>query len=214
MSRVPLALALLSAAAALWGWAPGAGRLTQIYPRGSAGRTGSRPGAGTGARPGAVAAIRSPRSAHGFQVTELILALELLADALDAGAPPVTALETVAAAMGGALSAPFRRAATAMALGADARSAWQDIPLAGSSGPLGELARAMSRIDEGGARVAASLRRLATREAERAHGRALGAARRAGVLAVAPLGFCFLPAFVLLAVVPVVAGAAHQVLMP
>jgi hypothetical protein len=34
------------------------------------------------------------------------------------------------------------------------------------------------------------------------------------VIAVAPLGFCFLPAFVLLAVIPVVAGAAHHVLLP
>jgi hypothetical protein len=33
------------------------------------------------------------------------------------------------------------------------------------------------------------------------------------VFAVAPLGFCFLPAFVLLAVVPVVAGAARQLLL-
>jgi pilus assembly protein TadC len=147
-------------------------------------------------------------------VTELLLVLELLADALDAGAPPVVALETVAGAVGGMLSTPLRQAATAMRLGADARSAWADVPLARAGNPLAELARAMSRVDEGGARVAASLRRLATREAERAHGRALTAARRAGVFAVAPLGFCFLPAFVLLAVIPVVAGAAHQVLLP
>jgi pilus assembly protein TadC len=133
---------------------------------------------------------------------------------LEAGAPPVAALETVAGALSGPLSTSLRQAATAMRLGADARSAWRDVPLATAGGPLAELARAMSRVDEGGARVAASLRRLATRVAERAHGSALAAARRAGVFAVAPLGFCFLPAFVLLAVIPVVADAAHQVLMP
>jgi pilus assembly protein TadC len=146
-------------------------------------------------------------------VAELVLVLELLAAALDAGAPPVAALEVVAGAMGGTLSTELRQVAIGMRLGADARSAWQ-VPLADAGGPLADLARAMSRVDEGGARVAASLRRLATREAERAHARALAAARRAGVIAVAPLGFCFLPAFVLLAVIPVVAAAAHQVLLP
>ena len=147
-------------------------------------------------------------------MAEFLLALQLLADALDAGAPPVGALETVADGLGGTLSTPLRQAATAMRLGADARSAWHDVPLAAQGRPLADLARAMSRVDEGGARVAGSLRRLANREAERAHGRALGAARRAGVFAAAPLGFCFLPAFVLLAVIPVVAGAAHEVLVP
>lgn len=34
------------------------------------------------------------------------------------------------------------------------------------------------------------------------------APRRVGVLAVAPLGLCFLPAFVLLGIVPVVVGLA------
>ena len=38
------------------------------------------------------------------------------------------------------------------------------------------------------------------------------AARRVGVLAVAPLGLCFLPAFVLLGVVPVVIGLAGPLL--
>jgi pilus assembly protein TadC len=201
-----LALALLLAALAVWAVAPGQGRLIRLDASPSLPRTGwaaSR-----------IAAVTRVRSDRGVLVTDLILMLELLADALDAGAPPVTALETVASALGGTLSTPLRQAATAMRLGADARSAWHDVTLASAGGPLAETARAMSRIDEGGARVAASLRRLATREAERAHGRALAAARRAGVIAVAPLGFCFLPAFVLLAVIPVVAGAAHHVLLP
>jgi tight adherence protein B len=190
----------------LWSWAPGSGRLTRLHAGPSVDR------AHWSARV-AGAALHS-RSARGVPVAEFLLALQLLADALDAGAPPVAALETVAGGLDGTLSASLRQAAAAMRLGADARSAWHDVTLAAPGGPLAELARALSRVDEGGARVAGSLRRLATREAERAHGRALGAARRAGVLAAAPLGFCFLPAFVLLAVIPVVAGAAHQVLLP
>ncbi len=42
--------------------------------------------------------------------------------------------------------------------------------------------------------------------------RGQAAAERAGVLAVAPLGLCFLPAFVLLGVVPVVAGLVGPLL--
>jgi len=40
---------------------------------------------------------------------------------------------------------------------------------------------------------------------------AQAAARRAGVLAVGPLGLCFLPAFVLVGVVPLVAGLVGAV---
>ena len=68
------------------------------------------------------------------------------------------------------------------------------------------------RAAEGGAPVAAAIARLAeqAREVARASGQA--AAERAGVLAVAPLGLCFLPAFVLLGVVPVVAGLVGPLL--
>jgi pilus assembly protein TadC len=206
VTRLLWASSLFVASAALWAWAPGPGRLTRLsQTRGTA-------------QPGWVAhlvvAARSRRSALSFLISDLLLAMELLAAALDAGAPPVSALETGANALNGPLSSSLRQVATAMRLGADARSAWHDVPFAAPGGPLADLARVMSRVDEGGARVAASVRRLAIREAERAHGRALAAARRAGVFAVAPLGFCFLPAFVLLAVVPVVAGAARQVLLP
>jgi len=39
-------------------------------------------------------------------------------------------------------------------------------------------------------------------------------ARRAGVLATAPLGLCFLPAFLLVGVVPLVIGMARTILAP
>ena len=193
MSRLAWAFSLFATAAALCSWAPGPGRLARLNTAHVAARSGL-------ATRLAEAARRS-QFPQGFFVNDLLLAMELLAVALDAGAPPVSALESVAGALGGSLSASLRQVATAMRLGADARSAWHDVPFAAPGGPLADLARVLSRVDEGGARVAASVRRLAVREAERAHGRALAAARRAGVFAVAPLGFCFLPAFVLLAVV-------------
>ena len=70
----------------------------------------------------------------------------------------------------------------------------------------------MARAGEGGAPVAAAVARLAAEAREQARGRGVRRAERAGVLAVAPLGLCFLPAFVLLGVVPVVAGLVGPLL--
>ena len=66
--------------------------------------------------------------------------------------------------------------------------------------------RAVARAAGTGAPLADSVRRLAADERERARWAALERARRAGVQAVGPLAACFLPAFVLVGVVPVVGG--------
>jgi pilus assembly protein TadC len=60
--------------------------------------------------------------------------------------------------------------------------------------------------------LASSVRDLAADERERARWDALERARRAGVQAVGPLAACFLPAFVLVGVLPVVVGVARSLL--
>ncbi|MFD0891079.1 type II secretion system F family protein, partial [Streptosporangium algeriense] len=65
-----------------------------------------------------------------------------------------------------------------------------------------------------GAPVADILTRLADDARQEARSAASAAALRVGVQAVAPLGLCFLPAFVCLGIVPVVAGLAGDVLFP
>jgi hypothetical protein len=55
------------------------------------------------------------------------------------------------------------------------------------------------------------LRALADDERDQARWAAEAAAQRAGVRAVGPLVACFLPAFVLVGVVPLVVGVAEQV---
>ncbi|KPM53068.1 secretion system protein [Frankia sp. R43] len=67
---------------------------------------------------------------------------------------------------------------------------------------------AIGRTESSGARLATTLTRISTRARQETHAAAIGAARRAGVLAVAPLGLCFLPAFLLLGVVPIIIGTA------
>jgi pilus assembly protein TadC len=72
----------------------------------------------------------------------------------------------------------------------------------------------MVRAAASGAPVAETLTRLADDSRAAARVAAVTAARRVGVQVVAPLGLCFLPAFVLLGIVPVIAGLAADVLLP
>ncbi|WP_239393361.1 type II secretion system F family protein, partial [Frankia sp. CiP3] len=74
---------------------------------------------------------------------------------------------------------------------------------------IATFARALARTEDSGARLAATLARLADQTRAHHQEHALAAARRAGVTAVAPLGLCFLPAFLALGVVPVIAGAGR-----
>ena len=139
----------------------------------------------------------------------LPLVLDLLAACLCAGTPLVIAMETVAEALPGPFSNDLATVAGLQRLGCDAAGAWADL---GDDPDLGPVARAVSRSSESGARLAAAFERLAAdrRSALATAGEAR--ARRAGVLAMAPLGLCFLPAFVCLGIVPIVLSLAAEVL--
>jgi pilus assembly protein TadC len=143
------------------------------------------------------------------RAAQLPLVLDLLAVCLRAGAPLVIAMETVAEALAGPFSNDLATVAGLQRLGCDAAAAWADL---GDDPDLGPVARAVSRSSESGARLAAAFERLAAdrRSALAAAGEAR--ARRAGVLAMAPLGLCFLPAFVCLGIVPIVLSLAAEVL--
>lgn len=148
-------------------------------------------------------------------------ALELVAAALRGGSPPSQAMEAVGRALlaaGPGMPAHRRlghrlcQVAASLRLGGDIRSAWASVPEAEPGRPLAAAALAMSRLEEGGAPVAVALTGLATDLRSEQRAASIAAARRAGVLAVLPLGLCFLPSFVLIAVLPVVVAAARQVL--
>lgn len=132
---------------------------------------------------------------------ELPLALDLLAATLRSGAPPDHAAAAVAEAVGGPLGDRLAHVARALRLGADAAEAWRHL---GRLPGADRLSRAAVRSSSSGAATAAAVGRLADDlRAERVVA-AEAAARRAGVLLVLPLGFCFLPAFVLAGLVPVI----------
>lgn len=77
--------------------------------------------------------------------------------------------------------------------------------------PLTRLAAVVTRSAASGARLAEQLGLLADDLRAETAAAGLAGARRLGVLAVLPLGGCFLPAFMLLAVVPTVAGLVDVV---
>lgn len=139
------------------------------------------------------------------RTAELPLVLDLLAVCLRAGTPLVVAVETVGQALPGRFSDDLALVAGLQRLGCGAPEAWADLA---DDPDLGPVARAVGRSAESGARLAAAFERLAAdrRSALTAAGEAR--ARRAGVLAMAPLGLCFLPAFVSLGIVPIVLSLA------
>ena len=97
------------------------------------------------------------------------------------------------------------------------RSGWVRIPRTpgvrfGNGDPLAPLARAFIRSDATGAPIAETVTAVADDQRRAARWAAEAAARRAGVLAVGPLALCFLPAFVLTGVVPVIVAVASDVL--
>lgn len=155
------------------------------------------------------AAVRAEREQL---LRDLPLALDLLAACLAGGAALPTAAAAVGEAVGGPTGQRLTAVGAALAVGAPAGEAWRGLagpdPAARDGDPLGPAARALGRAADGGAPVAAAVARLATEARADERGRAEQAARRVGVLAVAPLGLCFLPAFVLIGVVPLVIALA------
>jgi len=138
-------------------------------------------------------------------------ALDVLAACLRSG----MAVSTAAAAT--ALSAPpdlariLARAAHMLALGADPATAWSN-PSPRRDDHLDALLRLARRSAESGSALAQGVAELATQSREDAADAARAAAERASVLIAGPLGLCYLPAFLCLGIVPVVAGLAGDVL--
>jgi pilus assembly protein TadC len=74
------------------------------------------------------------------------------------------------------------------------------------------LLRLARRSASSGAAIAQGVAELATQARDDAADAARAAAERAAVLIAGPLGLCYLPAFLCLGIVPVVAGLAGDVL--
>lgn len=141
----------------------------------------------------------------GNQRLELAGAWELLAACLRAGMPVAVAARAVAEGLSAPAGPALRRTAELLALGADSTQAWQP---ALECPATARLARSARRSGRGGSALAGSVTRLAAELRADAAQQAEARAQRAGVLIAAPLGLCFLPAFLAIGVAPVLIGLA------
>lgn len=127
----------------------------------------------------------------------------LLGAALRGGAAPADAVATVCRALPGPAADRLRTAAARLDLGVDPATVWTGL---GDDPELAPLGRALARAHVTGAPVVATVERLAEELAQRARAEVEDRARTVGVRAAVPLGLCLLPAFLLVGVVPLVAG--------
>jgi len=137
------------------------------------------------------------------------LAADLLAACVASGATTVAALEAVTNALTGPTAEVLDACVQRLALGADPRAAWGVVAVEPALAPI---ARAMIRSSESGAPLAEGLMMLAEELRSRRRGELEVLARAVGVKAVGPLGLCFLPAFVLLGVVPLIGSLVSQMM--
>ncbi|MFC6286899.1 type II secretion system F family protein [Nocardioides sp. GCM10027113] len=146
------------------------------------------------------AAVRRERAAVRRDLPHLV---HLLGASLRSGAAPASALRLVCAALPGPAATRLRPLAEQLALGADPALVWGSLARDEVLGPLG---RALARSHQTGASVVAAVDRLGEDLAASARAEVEHRARAVGVRAALPLGLCLLPSFLLLGIVPLVAG--------
>ncbi len=190
LAAIALGIGIAVLLASLWGVV--LGLLAAVVVRRLTGRLESR-------------AARDRRIALEQQLAEVC---DLLAATLASGAAVPDAIAAVGRACASPANEELARVLAALRLGAAAAQAWQDAQVAPE---FARLQRAFERSAVSGAPLADVLTAVARDERRRRRAAVEVAARSAGVRAVGPLAACFLPAFILLGVVPVVASMAVQV---
>ncbi|MFE9699051.1 type II secretion system F family protein [Streptomyces sp. NPDC006270] len=140
---------------------------------------------------------------------QLPLAADLLAACIAVGAGPREAAQAVGESIGGPVGDRLARTAAEIRLGGEPAEAWGRFGEIPGAGPM---ARCLHRAGSTGAPAAEPVARLAeSMRADRARA-AVARAQRAGVLITAPVGLCFLPAFLAVGVAPVIIGLAGELL--
>lgn len=132
---------------------------------------------------------------------------DLMAACLSSGASAGAATRTVSQALDGPASDVLAKCVTHIDLGADPTQTWSSMT---ADTALAPIARAVVRSAQSGAPLADVLVRVADDLRSARKATLETAARSAGIKAVGPLGLCFLPAFMLLGIVPLVASLIVQ----
>lgn len=151
-------------------------------------------------------AVRRRREQLAASVPHVV---DLMAACLAVGLSPDAAVEQITAAVDPPISDELAALAARLRLGVDPVTVWRD--LAGHP-QLGGLGRSIARAIDSGASVSEAMQRLAEDLRRRTRADVETRARAVGVKAAIPLGLCLLPAFVLVGVVPLVAGSVSVLL--
>ncbi|GAB3920399.1 hypothetical protein GCM10011575_44490 [Microlunatus endophyticus] len=142
-------------------------------------------------------------------VDGLPAALELLSAAIAAGLPLRSAVGEVLAVLDGPLAEDLQQVITSIDLGRDEATAWRSLRDHPALGPISvDLARSL----ESGTMIAATLQRHAAIARRNRRGDREARARTVGVKSVPPLMLCFVPAFLLISIVPIAASGIVQAL--
>lgn len=147
---------------------------------------------------------RSQRRRRERLDADVLHVVDLLSAAVSAGASPAHALHEVTALSQDVTRETLGHWSRRLRWGSDPGGVWADMARHEQLGPLGQV---LLRSAVSGAPVAEALVRLAEDERARHRGAVEARVRQIEARAAAPLGLCLLPAFVLLGIVPLVAGA-------
>lgn len=139
---------------------------------------------------------------HAAIVADLPIALALIATVVKAGRSTESAFGLVAHHLNDPLGAELRQVSNDLDRAFDPGSVWRNL----ESSHLGKMARTFARSAESGSGVVAAVLTAAVDvRQDRSETKRL-AASRVAVKTSAPLGACFMPAFLLTGIVPMVLG--------
>lgn len=143
------------------------------------------------------------------RVADLPQALELMAAALDAGLPLRSSTRAVAAEFEGPVAEDLGLVLTAVDLGVAEGEAWRELS---EDDVWRRVALDLARSAESGTMLVHTLRHHAADARAARVAQTQVRARAVGVRSVLPLMVCFMPAFLLIGVVPTVASALERAL--
>lgn len=142
-------------------------------------------------------------------VAELPGALDLLSACVAGGMPLRGATSAVAAAVGGSLGERLAGVVARANAGFGDADAWSSLR---EDEVLGAVARDLARAADAGTAVGPLLARHAESARAAAQAAAVSRAKAVGVRTIVPVSVCYLPAFFLIGVVPVIAGVLAALL--
>jgi len=155
--------------------------------------------------------VPNPSAGPSGDLLAVASSLDVLAACLTSGMAVASATAASGESAPRPLADVLNRAAGLLALGADPVTAWS-APKPSRDRRMVTLQRLAIRSAASGAALAHGVGDLADEARLDAGDEARAAAERASVLIAGPLGLCYLPAFVCLGIVPVIAGLAVDVL--